>query len=61
MIFEELMQIGVENLKNKKFKDAQKIFEKILIEQPMNAEINHLMGISFQIKQHPKVQNLSDF
>ena len=43
------MQIGVENLKNKKFKDAQKIFEKILIEQPMNAEINHLMGISFQL------------
>ncbi len=43
------MHLGVEALKNNQFQAAQKIFEKILSERPMDAEINHLMGISFQL------------
>ena len=49
MKFDELMHLGVEALKNNQFQAAQKIFEKILSERPMDAEINHLMGISFQL------------
>ena len=44
---DELMHLGVEVLKNNQFQ-VKKIFEKIY-ERPMDAEINHLMGISFQL------------
>ncbi len=41
--------LGIEALKNKQFQTAQKIFEKLLNESPMDAEVNHFLGISFQL------------
>ena len=43
------MHLGIEALKKNKYENAKIIFEAILKEEPMNAEINHLLGISFQL------------
>ena len=49
MKIKEKMHLGIEALKKNKYENAKIIFEAILKEEPMNAEINHLLGISFQL------------
>ena len=40
---------GVDALKKNKYQEAEQIFKNLLKKQPMNAEINHLLGITFQL------------
>ena len=52
MEFNKKMHIGIKALQENKYKDAKTIFESLLNEDPENAEINHLLGISFQLLNH---------
>ena len=45
----EKIHVGIKALKKNEFQNAQKIFEDLLNEQPMNAEVNHFLGITFQL------------
>ncbi len=49
MEFNKKMYLGIKALQENKYKDAKTIFESLLNEDPENAEINHLLGISFQL------------
>ena len=49
MKIKEKMYLGIEALKKNKYENAKIIFESILKKEPMNAETNHLLGISFQL------------
>ena len=49
MTVNEKIHVGIKALKKKEFQNAQKIFEDLLNEQPMNAEVNHFLGITFQL------------
>ncbi len=52
MELNEKLHLGIKALQKHKYKDAKIIFESLLNKDPMNAEINHLLGISFQLLNH---------
>ena len=49
MNLNEEFKNGVDALKKHKYVEAEKIFKNLIKKQPMNAEFNHLMGITFQL------------
>ncbi len=46
---DQLMQLGIEALQKNKLEDAKKIFINLLKRYPVNSEINHLLGFTFQL------------
>ena len=49
MNIDKTVQLGIEALKKNKLQEAEKIFRFLLKQQPSNFEINHLLGITFQL------------
>ena len=49
---EEFILAGIESIKNNKLLDAEKIFKSLLIKKPLDPEINHFLGITFQLKNN---------
>ena len=49
MDVEQTIQLGVDYLKKNKLDDAKKIFTQLSKLEPTNAEINHFLGITFQL------------
>ena len=45
----QLLQLGIEALQKNKLEDAKKIFINLLKRYPVNSEINHLLGFTFQL------------
>ena len=45
----QLLQLGIEALQKNKLEDAKKIFTNLLKKYPINSEINHLLGFTFQL------------
>ena len=43
------IQLGIEAIKEKKLENAKQIFKKLSEVQPLNYEINHFLGISYQL------------
>ena len=49
MDINQSIHLGIEAIKNNKFHDAEKIFKSLLKEKPFSPEINHFLGISYQL------------
>ena len=47
---EEFILAGIESIKNNKLLDAEKIFKSLLIKKPLDPEINHFLGITYQLQ-----------
>ena len=43
------IQLGIDAIKEKKLENAKKIFKKLSKDQPLNYEINHFLGITYQL------------
>ena len=49
MNIDKTVQLGIEALKENKLQEAEKIFRFLLKQHPTNSEINHFLGITFQL------------
>ncbi len=49
MQIDQIIKEGVDALKNKKLNEAEKIFKLLVTKYPTNSEINHFLGITFQL------------
>ena len=45
----QTIQLGISALKKNKLQDAKKIFKHLLKQHPTSSEINHFLGITFQL------------
>ena len=49
MTADQMLISGINALKEKKILEAEKIFKLLLQKKPMNPDVNHLLGITFQL------------
>ena len=43
---------GIEAIKKNKLQEAEEIFTNLLIQNPLDPEINHFLGITFQLNNN---------
>ena len=49
MDINQSIRLGIDAIQNNKFQDAEKIFKSLVKDHPLNPEINHFLGISYQL------------